>query len=200
MRQRALSWLCATTALLALLSSCSKSKSAGESDNKAPAKPGSAEPAGAAPAAAGAIKLSVAAIPIVDVAPIYLGKAKGFFSEQNLDLTIQSVRGGAEAVPERRKRKKKKLLRSEKKPSRSRNAPAPSPLRSLQKKNAWPVVHPPAEARRPDPSFRFPPCYSGSRRGEARPGSRRRSCVSRSFPLGRSRGGDPQKPPGRVLA
>ena len=99
MRQRALSWLCATTALLALLSSCSKSKSAGESDNKAPAKPGSAEPAGAAPAAAGAIKLSVAAIPIVDVAPIYLGKAKGFFSEQNLDLTIQSVRGGAEAVP-----------------------------------------------------------------------------------------------------
>src|SRR5262245_56725911 len=100
MRQRALSWLCATTALLALVSSCSKSKSGGESD-KASAKPGSAEPAAAAaaPPAAGATKLAIAAIPIVDVAPIYLGKAKGFFTEQNLDLTITNVRGGAEAVP-----------------------------------------------------------------------------------------------------
>ena len=99
MRQRALSWLCATTALLALLCSCSKSKSGGESDNKSPAKTGSPEPAAAAAPAGGAIKLAVAAIPIVDVAPLYLGKAKGFFAEQNLDLTIQSVRGGAEAVP-----------------------------------------------------------------------------------------------------
>jgi NitT/TauT family transport system substrate-binding protein len=105
MRQRALhpslAWMCATTALLALLGSCSKSKSGGESD-KAPARTGSAEPApgGAAPGApAGATKLTIAAIAIVDVAPLHLGKAKGFFTEQNLDLTIQSVRGGAEAVP-----------------------------------------------------------------------------------------------------
>jgi NitT/TauT family transport system substrate-binding protein len=103
MRQRALSSMCATTALLALLCSCSKSKSGGESDNKAPAKTGSAEPALGGPGpgapAGGTTKLTIAAIPIVDVAPIYLGKAKGFFTEQNLDLNIQSVRGGAEAVP-----------------------------------------------------------------------------------------------------
>jgi NitT/TauT family transport system substrate-binding protein len=102
MRQRALhpslAWMCATIALLALLCGCSKSKSGGESD-KAPAKTGSAEPAAAAAPATGATKLTIAAIAIVDVAPLHLGKAKGFFAEQNLDLTIQSVRGGAEAVP-----------------------------------------------------------------------------------------------------
>lgn len=98
MRQRAVSWTCAITALLALASSCSKSKSGGsEAEGKAPAKAGSAEPAAAG--SGGATQLNVAAIAIVDVAPIYLGKAKGFFAEQNLELTIQNVRGGAEAVP-----------------------------------------------------------------------------------------------------
>jgi NitT/TauT family transport system substrate-binding protein len=97
MRQRAVSWMCAITALLALLSSCSKSKSGGsESESKAPPKAGSAEPAATG---SGATQLNVAAIAIVDVAPLYLGKAKGFFAEQNLELTVQNVRGGAEAVP-----------------------------------------------------------------------------------------------------
>lgn len=93
MRRHALARICAIIAL-ALVGSCSRSKS-GESD-KAPAKTGSGETA--APAA-GATKLTVAAIAIVDVAPIYLAKSKGFFTEQNLDVTIQNVAGGAEAVP-----------------------------------------------------------------------------------------------------
>jgi NitT/TauT family transport system substrate-binding protein len=88
--------MCALIALLAL-SSCSKSKPSGaESDPKAPPKAGSAEPGGSA---AGATKLTVAAIAIVDVAPLYLGKSKGFFTEQGLDMTIQNTQGGAQSVP-----------------------------------------------------------------------------------------------------
>jgi NitT/TauT family transport system substrate-binding protein len=86
-----------TTALLALFCSCSKSKSGGpESESKAAPAAGSAEPAAAA---GGATKLTVAAIAIVDVAPLYLAMSKGFFKEQNLELTVTNVRGGAEAVP-----------------------------------------------------------------------------------------------------
>ena len=43
---------------------------------------------------AGSTKITVAAIAIVDTAPLYLGKAKGFFTEQNLDITVQSVCAG----------------------------------------------------------------------------------------------------------
>jgi NitT/TauT family transport system substrate-binding protein len=88
--------MCAVTALLALVGSCSKSTPGGaESETKAPPKAG-AEPAAGADQPT---KLAVAAIPIVDVAPLYLGKAKGFFAEQNLDITVQSTQGGAQAVP-----------------------------------------------------------------------------------------------------
>jgi NitT/TauT family transport system substrate-binding protein len=51
------------------------------------------------PAAPELTKLTVATIPIVDVAPIYLGKQKGFFAEQGLDLTLQLAQGGAAIVP-----------------------------------------------------------------------------------------------------
>ncbi|WP_433299634.1 ABC transporter substrate-binding protein [Actinoplanes sp. CA-030573] len=44
-------------------------------------------------------KVKVGVIPIVDVAPIYLGKAKGFFSKQNIDLTLEQAQGGAAIVP-----------------------------------------------------------------------------------------------------
>jgi NitT/TauT family transport system substrate-binding protein len=77
----------AVTALFAL--GCGRSKSTSESETKAEPAAGSAGPT----------KLSVAAIAIVDVAPLYLAKAKGFFTEQNLDLTIQNTQGGAESVP-----------------------------------------------------------------------------------------------------
>lgn len=43
--------------------------------------------------------ISVGVIPIVDVAPIYLGKEQGFFQERNLDVTLQTVQGGADIVP-----------------------------------------------------------------------------------------------------
>lgn len=44
-------------------------------------------------------KVTVGVIPIVDVAPIYLGKEKGFFSNRGIDLTMESGQGGAAIVP-----------------------------------------------------------------------------------------------------
>jgi len=93
MPRLALPWICAT-ALLAL--HCGRSgSSTGEtgSDTKAVAK------TVAAPGPAAPTKLTVATIPIVDVAPIYLGDHKGLFAEQKLELALQITRGGAEVVP-----------------------------------------------------------------------------------------------------
>jgi len=39
-------------------------------------------------------KISVGVIPIVDVAPVYLGKAKGFFASRGIDLTMVPEQGG----------------------------------------------------------------------------------------------------------
>jgi NitT/TauT family transport system substrate-binding protein len=84
-------------ALVLLIGGCSRSKPGGtESETKAPPMTGSAEPMATG---AGLTKITVAAIAIVDVAPLHLGKAKGFFTEQNLDLTVQSTTGGHESVP-----------------------------------------------------------------------------------------------------
>jgi NitT/TauT family transport system substrate-binding protein len=44
-------------------------------------------------------KLSIAVIPIADCAPIYLGKQKGFFAKQNLDITLSTQGGGAAIIP-----------------------------------------------------------------------------------------------------
>jgi NitT/TauT family transport system substrate-binding protein len=44
-------------------------------------------------------KIKAGVIPIVDVAPIYLGKAQGFFSKRNIDLTLEQAQGGAAIVP-----------------------------------------------------------------------------------------------------
>jgi NitT/TauT family transport system substrate-binding protein len=44
-------------------------------------------------------KVKVGVIPIVDVAPIYLGKEQGFFSKRNIDLTMEQAQGGAAIVP-----------------------------------------------------------------------------------------------------
>ncbi|SEG99557.1 NitT/TauT family transport system substrate-binding protein [Nonomuraea solani] len=46
----------------------------------------------------GVTKVNAGVIAIVDTAPIHLGKAKGFFTEQKIDLTITPVQGGAAAV------------------------------------------------------------------------------------------------------
>ena len=44
-------------------------------------------------------KVDVGVIPILDVAPIYLGKEKGFFSSRKIDLTLTPAQGGAAIVP-----------------------------------------------------------------------------------------------------
>lgn len=42
--------------------------------------------------------IKVGVIPIVDTAPMHLGVARGFFREQNLDVRLVTVTGGAEAI------------------------------------------------------------------------------------------------------
>jgi NitT/TauT family transport system substrate-binding protein len=47
----------------------------------------------------GTDQVKVGVIPIVDVAPIYLGKQKGFFSSRRIDLSLETGQGGAAIVP-----------------------------------------------------------------------------------------------------
>jgi NitT/TauT family transport system substrate-binding protein len=47
----------------------------------------------------GPATVKVSVIPIVDVAPIYLGDQQGFFAQQGLKLQIQTAQGGAAIVP-----------------------------------------------------------------------------------------------------
>jgi NitT/TauT family transport system substrate-binding protein len=57
---------------------------------------------GAAPDAAGGggtQQVTVGVIPIVDVAPVYLGAAEGFFSDCGLEVSLESGQGGAAIVP-----------------------------------------------------------------------------------------------------
>jgi NitT/TauT family transport system substrate-binding protein len=42
----------------------------------------------------------VGVIAIVDVAPIYLGKQKGFFTNHNINLTLTTAQGGAVIIPQ----------------------------------------------------------------------------------------------------
>jgi NitT/TauT family transport system substrate-binding protein len=44
-------------------------------------------------------RVKVGVIPIIDVAPLYLGKQKGFFAKRNIDLTMEPNQGGAAIVP-----------------------------------------------------------------------------------------------------
>nr|WP_221374599.1 ABC transporter substrate-binding protein [Actinoplanes polyasparticus] len=50
------------------------------------------------PEATGGTKVSVGVIPIIDVAPIYLGKKKGFFAKRGIELSLTSEQGGAPIV------------------------------------------------------------------------------------------------------
>ncbi|GGQ75401.1 ABC transporter substrate-binding protein [Streptomyces flaveolus] len=47
----------------------------------------------------GTTTVEVGLIPIVDVAPLYLGQKKGFFGERGLKLSFSSAQGGAAIVP-----------------------------------------------------------------------------------------------------
>ncbi|WP_432144775.1 ABC transporter substrate-binding protein [Streptomyces sp. bgisy084] len=55
---------------------------------------------GSAPAdGSGTTQVKVGIIPIVDVAPLYLGEKQGFFSSRGIKLTVESAQGGAAIVP-----------------------------------------------------------------------------------------------------
>ncbi|MFC7529869.1 ABC transporter substrate-binding protein [Actinoplanes sp. GCM10030250] len=47
----------------------------------------------------GVDNVKVGVIPIIDVAPIYLGQQKGFFKSRNIELTMEAGQGGAAIVP-----------------------------------------------------------------------------------------------------
>lgn len=78
----------ALTAALALAGSLGAS-----AQSEAPA----ASVAAGSPGAATSITVGV--IPILDVAPIYLGVQQGFFADQGLALTLETAQGGAAIVP-----------------------------------------------------------------------------------------------------
>ena len=82
--------VCAAAAAAAVLtlSACGSGSLSGDE---------STETAGAA--GEGLTSMSVGVIPIVDTAPIWLGKEQGFFEDAGIDLEIQTTSGGAAAVP-----------------------------------------------------------------------------------------------------
>lgn len=45
------------------------------------------------------VAVTVGVIPILDVAPLYLGKEKGFFRERGIDLKTKTAQGGAAIIP-----------------------------------------------------------------------------------------------------
>jgi NitT/TauT family transport system substrate-binding protein len=47
----------------------------------------------------GVDQVKVGVIPIVDVAPIYLGKQKGFFTNRKIEVSMEAGQGGAAIVP-----------------------------------------------------------------------------------------------------
>jgi NitT/TauT family transport system substrate-binding protein len=73
--------------LAALLLATSLLASACGSDEAKPSQPGQPD------------KVTVGVIPILDVAPIYLGKERGFFKDHNIDLELKQAEGGAAIVP-----------------------------------------------------------------------------------------------------
>lgn len=60
---------------------------------------GTTSPTAASAGNGGLRPVSVAAIPIVDVAPLHLAKEQGFFEEAGLDVAIEATSGGAISFP-----------------------------------------------------------------------------------------------------
>jgi NitT/TauT family transport system substrate-binding protein len=50
-------------------------------------------------ASGGTDQVTIGLIPIVDVAPIYLGQEQGFFADRDIELTVELAQGGAAIVP-----------------------------------------------------------------------------------------------------
>lgn len=64
-----------------------------------PAACGSGGSSGSGDGSGGTDDITVGVIPIVDVAPIYLGMEQGFFQERGLNVNVQTAQGGAAIVP-----------------------------------------------------------------------------------------------------
>jgi NitT/TauT family transport system substrate-binding protein len=80
----------------AALTACgSGSSTAGSPSSTA----GSSSATGSSTAAAGSTKVTVGVLPILDVAPLYLGVQKGIFTKHGLDVSIKAAQGGAAIVP-----------------------------------------------------------------------------------------------------
>ncbi|MDK1345089.1 ABC transporter substrate-binding protein [Streptomyces sp. 378] len=62
---------------------------------------GSSSGAGGSPSSGGdkTTQVKVGIIPIVDVAPLYLGQEKGFFSSRGIELKMETAQGGAAIIP-----------------------------------------------------------------------------------------------------
>jgi NitT/TauT family transport system substrate-binding protein len=61
---------------------------------------GTDTPANPSPTSGGPpTKVKAGVIAIVDVAPIYLGKQKGFFTKRNIELTLETAQSGAAIAP-----------------------------------------------------------------------------------------------------
>jgi NitT/TauT family transport system substrate-binding protein len=76
------------TALVAtLLLAATTTAACGDDDNGSTSTPGEPD------------KVKAGVIAILDVAPIYLGKEKGFFSKRNIDLTLETAQGGSAIAP-----------------------------------------------------------------------------------------------------
>ncbi|ELP63008.1 ABC transporter substrate-binding protein [Streptomyces turgidiscabies] len=63
---------------------------------------GSSDPAGSGSSSSDgskATKVKVGIIPIIDVAPLYLGQKKGFFSSRGIELEMVPAQGGAAIIP-----------------------------------------------------------------------------------------------------
>ncbi|WP_405621924.1 ABC transporter substrate-binding protein [Streptomyces sp. NBC_00076] len=57
------------------------------------------DPSGKAASSGGTTTVELGLIPIVDVAPVYLGQKKGFYEKHGLKLAISTAQGGAAIVP-----------------------------------------------------------------------------------------------------
>ncbi|MCL8014886.1 ABC transporter substrate-binding protein [Streptomyces sp. AS02] len=82
--RRPLVGLTATALVLSAATACGSSQS---SDTSGASEKG------------GSTTVKVGVIPIVDVAPIYLGKEKGFYSKRGIELDLVTAQGGAAIVP-----------------------------------------------------------------------------------------------------
>jgi NitT/TauT family transport system substrate-binding protein len=90
-RRRAVTLAAVGVLAVVLLAACGGSSSSGSSGSSGAAAQGSGS--------GGTTTVTVGVIPILDVAPIYLGVRQGFFTAHGLDLKLQTAQGGAAIVP-----------------------------------------------------------------------------------------------------